>query len=122
MENVFKKFNEDFFKSVKDITWYDKDGFMKLDKERMIRITLNDQRTSNHFCSYKVEILNKVQGTIIIKVFSFKDHLTMNHRDTQEYYHVWYDMGKLNWYISLPKDTKEMVKVIMDFINSFKIN
>jgi len=28
--------------------------------------------------------------------------------------------GKFDWYISRPKDTKEMVKVICDWINQFK--
>jgi hypothetical protein len=45
----------------------------------------------------------------------------MVHRDnhTQEYCHVWLNSGKFDWYISRPKDTKEMVKVIMDWIEKF---
>jgi len=103
------------------ITWYDKQGVMKLDDQRVVTITIDDVGTRDHYNGYHVEIVNKFNGTIIKKWFRFNDHLTMIHRSqNDEYYHVWYQRGEFDWYISRPKDNKEMVKVIMDWINQFK--
>lgn len=124
MKDVFKKFNEDFWKSEKSITWYDKQGVMVLDDQRVVTITIDDVGTRDNYNGYHVEIINKVQGTIVKKWFRFQDHLTMVHRGesniSQEYCHVWSSYGKVDWYISRPKDSKEMVKVIMDYVNNFK--
>lgn len=123
MKDVFKKFNEDFWKSVNSITWYDKQGVMVLDDQRVVTITIDDVGTRDNYNGYHVEIINKVQGTIVKKWFKFQDHLTMVHRGestiSQEYCHVWLNSGKFDWYISRPKDSKEMVKVIMDYVNKF---
>lgn len=124
MKNIFKNFNEDFWKSEKSITWYDKQGVMVLDDQRVVTITIDDVGTRDNYNGYHVEIINKVQGTIVKKWFRFQDHLTMVHRGesniSQEYCHVWLSYGKVDWYISRPKDSKEMVKVIMDYVNNFK--
>jgi len=120
MENVFKSFNQNFWKSQKDITWYDKQGVMKLDDQRVVTITIDDVGTRDNYNGYYVEVVNKMNGTIVKKWFRFQDHLTMIHRDTQHQFHVWSNSGNFDWYISRPKDTKEMVKVIMDWINQFK--
>ena len=123
MKNIFKNFNEDFWKSEKSITWYDKQGVMVLDDQRVVTITIDDVGTRDNYNGYHVEIINKVQGTIVKKWFRFQDHLTMVHRGDsnirQEYCHVWLNSGKVDWYISRPKDSKEMVKVIMDYVNKF---
>lgn len=121
MENVFKIFNEEFWKSQKNITWYDKQGVMKLDEQRVVTITIDDVGIRDNYNGYHVEILNKMNGTIIKKWFRFRDHLTMIHRDRQHHFHVWLNIeSEFNWYISRPKDTKEMVTIIMDWINQFK--
>jgi hypothetical protein len=122
MENVFKKFNEEFWKSQKKlITWYDKQGVMKLDDQRNVTITIDDVGYKDNWNGYHVEIINKMDGTIIKKWFRFKDHLTMIHRGgVQPQCHVWLNSGNFDWYISRPKDTKEMVKVIMNWIEMFR--
>ena len=122
MENVFKKFNEDFWKSEKSITWFDKQGVMNLDDQRVVTITIDDVGTRDNYNGYQVKIYNKTQGEIISKFFFFRDHLEMIHREnmTQEYCHVWSNRGEFEWYISRPKNTKDMVKVIMDWISMFK--
>ena len=122
MKDLFKNFNEEFWKSQKNITWYDKQGIIVLgDQQRVVTITIDDVGTRDNYNGYHVEIINKFNGTIVKKWFRFIDHLTMVHRDnhTQEYCHVWLNSGKFDWYISRPKDTKEMVKVIMDWIEKF---
>ena len=121
MKDVFKNFNQDFWKSEKTITWYDKQGVMSLDEQRVVTITIDDVGTRDNYNGYHVEILNKNNGTIVKKWFRFVDHLTMFHRDPKTvYYHVWLNSGNFDWYISRPKDTKEFVKVVMSWINQFK--
>lgn len=121
MKNIFKNFNEDFWKSENSVTWYDKQGVMVLDDQRVVTITIDDVGTRDNYNGYHVEIINKVQGTIVKKWFRFQDHLTMvNSLNNQEFCHVWLNSGKFDWYISRPKNTKEMVKVIMDYVNNFK--
>ena len=123
MKDLFKKFNENFWKSSNMITWFDKQGVMKLDDIRVVTITIDDIGTRDNYNGYMVEIINKNEGTIVKKWFRFKDHLTMYHRDKNtEYYHVWYcDRGdvRVDWYISRPKDTEEFVKVVMNWIGQF---
>jgi len=121
MKDIFKNFNQDFWKSEKTITWYDKQGLMWLDGQRVVTITIDDLGHKDYYNGYHVEILNKFEGTIVKKWFRFQDHLTMVHRDPKtEYCHVWLNSGKLDWYISRPKDTKEFVKVVMNWVNQFK--
>ena len=120
MENVFKTFNKDFFKSVKDITWFDKQGVLKLDENRLVLITIDDVGTRDSYNGYWVEILNKFNGTIIKRFFKFNDHLTMIHRPGHKACHVWYNNEQFEWYISIPKNPKEMTAVIMDWITMFK--
>jgi hypothetical protein len=119
MENFFKKFNEDFFKSEKNITWYDTEGVYRLDDNRVVTITLSDVGTRDHYNGYVVEIFNKQNGSIVKKFFRFQFHLEMNHNG-RKFYYVWYQGGNLDWYISRPKNTKDMVKTIFDYINKFK--
>lgn len=121
MDNLFKKFNESFFKGEKDITWYDSEGVYRLDDNRLVTITLTDIGTRDHYNGYMVEIYNKQNGSIVKKFFRFQFHLEMNHRtERDKYYHVWFNSGNLDWYISRPKNTKEMVNVIFNYINIFK--
>ena len=123
MENVFKKFNQDFWKSEKSITWYDKQGVMNLDDQRVVTITIDDVGTRDNYNGYHVEIINKFEGTIVKKWFRFQDHLTMitpSNPNQQIYTHVWLHRDEFDWYITRPNNTKEMVKVIMDWISMLK--
>lgn len=117
MENVFKQFNEKFFKDLKGIkvTWYDKEGLYSYVTGFVI-IKLDDVGTRDSFNGYSVEIYNKQSGLIVKKFFKFKNHLNFLHKGNQEFFHVWYDTNKLDWYISRPTNTDEMAKLIEDFI------
>lgn len=118
MENIFNNFNRDFFKSVKNITWYDQEGIMEMDNDRRVIIRLDDIGTRHHYNGYMVRIYNKSNGLIVEKFFRFQLCLDFIHRDRQEYYHVWLNNG-LDWYISRPKSTKPMVDTIMNFIEKW---
>ncbi len=120
MTNIFKKFNEDFFsKSNRTIKWYDKQGVFQT-TDGVVTITIDDLGTSDNYNGYWVEKINLRFGTIVKKFFRFKDHLTMVHRNEQDKYcHVWLYNDTFEWYISKPKDTKEMTDVIFDWIDNF---
>lgn len=121
MKSLFKNFNENFWKSTKNITWYDKQGVMKLDEFRVVTLTFDCRGHSDQYNGYEVEILNKNSGTIVKRYFWLKEHLTMIQKNEgDEQCHVWLYRGSLDWYISRPKDTKEFVKAVMDWINEFK--
>ena len=121
MDNIFSKFNKDFFKSVKNITWYDQQGVMELDKDRLVFFEIDDVGTRDNYNGYRVKILNKSSGLIEQRFFLFKHHLEFNHRSDRDlFYHIWYNNGKFEWYISTPKNTKKMVDIMMDWVNKFK--
>jgi hypothetical protein len=119
MENVYKKFNKEFFKSSKQkIVWFDKDGLINF-PDFVIRLTIDSVSVNGNYNGYFVEIIHKTNGTISKKFFRFIDHLEMIHREnSNEYCHVWdcVSDGRFDWYISKPKDTSEMVKVIDEWI------
>lgn len=119
MENIFKTFNEDFFKSKKNIRWYDKMGILKLDDNVNVVITIDDLTNRDHYIGYKVEIINKVTSTIHSHFFRFKNHLEFTHRGSDKYFHVWLNMGKFDWYVSRPTNTKKMVDTIFDYIHQW---
>jgi len=121
MKTIFKDFNQNFFSSSKHINWFDEEVVYKLDDNRVIRITLQDIGTRNNFNGYLVEIINKTEGVNVKKFFKFGQYLTMIHRpNTEHYCHVWLCDNNLNWYISRPKDTKELCKKIFEWVEMFK--
>ena len=134
MKTYFKEFNEEFFKGkgLPKVNWFDREGVYsihvqnRLADERVVRITLEDLGTKNSFNGYMVEILSKSEGLIAKKFFRFEEHLTMIHKQLDSrytktnYYHAWLNDEKLDWYMSRPKDTKEMCERIFEWVNYFK--
>ncbi len=120
MENIFKSMNESIFKSVKGIAWYDKDGIMELDEIKYVRFILDDVGTRDNFNGHWVEIYNRNNGLISKKFLRFQYNMEFIHRDDDKYYHIWYHRNILEWYVSRPKDTKQYVKILMDYINRTK--
>ena len=122
MENQFIKFNKEFFKPMTSyhIKWFDKEGLIQLDDNRLVSIKLDDIGTRDSYNGYWVEIINKQSGLVHRKFFYFKYHLDFVHRGNQPYFHVWFNSGNLDWYISKPVSTKPMVDNISDFITQFK--
>jgi hypothetical protein len=135
MKTYFKEFNEEFFKGSEfsEIRWFDREGvyhlyaknsFYDFTNLRVVRITLEDQGTRDHFNGYSVEVLSNTQGLLAKKFFRFEHYLEMIHRTssdkTLEYYHAWLRDGKLDWYMSRPKDTIGMCTAIFEWVNFFK--
>lgn len=132
MKTYFKEFNEEFFKGtgLPRINWFDMEGVYSihvrnlLADERVVRITLEDRETKGHFNGYLVEIISKSEGLIAKKFFRFEHNLEMIHRTSSdkplEYYHAWLRDGKLDWYMSRPKDTIGMCTAIFEWVNYFK--
>ena len=121
MDNIFSEFNKEFFKSVKNITWYDHSGIMELDNNKIVIFEIDDVGTRDHYNGYRVKVLNKNEGVIEQKFFKFQHHLEFNHRSERDkYYHVWLNNGNFEWYISRPKNTKSMVDKMMGWVSNFK--
>lgn len=111
--------HESIFKSIKGISWYDRDGIMKLDDKRYVRFILDDITTRDIFKGYWVEIHDRNHGLISKKFFNFQYHMEFIHQ-RDKYFHIWFYQGSLDWYISRPKDSKQYVKVLMDYIANIK--
>ena len=131
MKTYFKEFNEEFFKGSKfsRIEWFDMEGVYNMYAQhsfydKVVRITLEDRETKGHFNGYLVEIISKSEGLIAKKFFRFEHNLEMIHRTSPdrilEYYHAWLRDGKLDWYMSRPKDTIGMCTAIFEWVNFFK--
>ena len=131
MKTYFKKFNEEFFKGSEfsRIEWFDIEGVYNIYAQnsfydKVVRITLEDRGTRDHFNGYLVEVISKTEGLIAKKFFRFEHHLEMIHRKSSdkslEYYHAWLHDDKLEWYISRPKNTEDMCTAIFEWINFFK--
>jgi hypothetical protein len=121
MNTQFKEFNEKFFSKCKrTIKWFDQEGLFTMSDNRVVRITIDDIGTRDHFNGYMVEIYNNQNGIIIKKFFKFHHYLTMIDRQgSDSYSHVWKYKNEFDWYISQPKDTKEMTDKIFQWIDSF---
>lgn len=121
MTNVFKQMNESIFKSA-EITWFDLDGIMDLDETRYVRFVLDTHGVNGNYEGHWVEVYNRQNGLISKKFFRFKNHMEFIHRDTgQNYFHIWLDRdGKLDWYISKPKNVDDYVNVILQYISKIK--
>jgi hypothetical protein len=131
MKTYFKEFNEEFFKGseLSEIKWFDREGVYHLYAknsfyDKVVRITLEDQGTRDHFNGYSVEVISKTEGLIAKKFFRFEHHLEMIHRKSSdkslEYYHAWLHDDKLEWYMSIPKNTEDMYTAIFEWVNFFK--
>lgn len=123
MINPFVKFNTEFFKSGLGfpVKWYDKEGIIELDENRLVSITIDDIGCRNHYVGYWVEIINKHKGTIYKKFFRFEDHMEFKHRDSSKYYYTHIEDEDLKWYISKPTpyEPENMCKTISSFITKF---
>lgn len=120
MENKYKKFNQNFFKDVKGIVWYDRMGVYKISDDVFAEITIKTRGHADHYVGYSVEIFHKRNGSLNTNFFYFKDYLDMIHRGPNyEYYHVW-DNIDFDWYISSPISVKPMTDVVMSVINRYK--
>ena len=125
MENLFKKFNEEFFKKSRQdiiLEFFDKDCLYEYDNNFVVRLTIDDVDVRDNYDGYFVEIIHKKKGSVCKKFFRFSDYLEMNHRkDSQHFCHVWLNEGTFEWYISTPKDVNQMVIEIERWLDIFLI-
>jgi hypothetical protein len=122
MENLFKKFNQEFFKKSRHdivLEFFDKDCLYDVDNNFVVRLTIDDNGIRDNYNGYFVEIIHKKNGSVCKKFFRFSDYLEMNHRDSQNFCHVWLNEGTFEWYISTPKDVNQMVIEIERWLDIF---
>ena len=122
MKNLFKKRNEEIFKSKPNsIKWFDKEGITKIDENRFVSIEIDDVSAKNSYNGYHVKLFNSKEGLIKSKFFRFSEYLNITF--------LWLDSGKLEWYtmigdnrVNVPteKELKDFVSIIFDYIDSIK--
>ena len=120
MENKYVTFNENFFKGIEGITWYEKRGIYKISDTTFAEITIKTRGHADHYAGYEVKIHHKVNGVLNITFFGFKDYLEMIHNPkVGPYCDVWDDTD-FGWYISVPKSTEPLVRAVMGLIELYK--
>ena len=112
-----------------DIGWFDLTGYVPIGQTRRAKIELTDS-SSNHYGSFTVTIINRIEGMVDKKRFSFDDYLdrSMEARKDQrsDYplgrnacFHAW-KSEDLEWYIAVPKTTRAICEAIEKYIGVFK--
>lgn len=110
----------------KEIEWFDLTGYVKIDSDRLAKISLDDNGHKDHYSRFVVEIIDINKGRIDSKSFKFSDYLPANERSdkrTSDYNGPFegFDGSRgLEWYIAVPKTTKPLCNTIANWINLFR--
>lgn len=123
-------FNWAFF-SREGLSFYNRKGVYKLNKDTVVTIVLATQGTSKVYVGYEVSIINKKNGIIDNEFFHFDAYLSQENRvDEREDYkggfHIDEDSCKKSerpdWYIAIPHPTDivYMGNMIFCYIDSWK--
>lgn len=129
---AFVQFNKTFpWKS--KISWLDNTGVIKLEGNRIVKISLQTHGHSGRYEKFVVTVLDKNDGQIDVKGFLFSDYLDTSKRkdnrndynpNNQGGYHVWFNSNSqsqcFEWYIAEPSDVTPLVEAIEDYIELFK--
>ena len=106
-KNLFKDFNQEFFKSFgkNTIRWFDKEGIIELVNGYYVSIEIDDVGVRNDYNGYHVKVYSKSNGLLKSKFFRFCVCFELNH--------VWLCDGKFEWYTvvqnkkyDIPTDTE----------------
>lgn len=125
MKNKFREFNEGFFPESASIVWFDKEGFLELDKSRVVKFEISTRTTHNQYEGYVVTIIDKKHGKVAQKYFHFNDYIEFIKRNDDgraNYAYVSYcdRNNDFSWYVDKPKDTNPMVNTIFNWIELFR--
>ena len=121
---TFENFNKEFFKSNKEINWFEKQGILKIDEMKNVVITLSTSGCMNRYIGYKIEIIHKNNGQIASHFFNFNDYFQQkNRKDTRnDYSGEFYVRTTCDWYVAIPakKDINYMISEIEKYISLWK--
>ena len=93
--------------------------YIKLNKERRVKITLYNTWSSDNYDAVKIGVINKNDGEIDKRIVKFSElfkcmqDLTHPNKIGK---HIWYSGGKYEWY---GKPTKEDLKAIRETVVNY---
>ena len=125
---TFASFNKSVFDKASTAKFWDKTVIIPMDGDRLSEATLSDWGYQDHFSGYEVAIKSKINGTIAVHRFLFRDYLDYSDRiDTRKDYHqvggfhAWFDSGSVDWYIAVPskRNVQRLTDAIADYIRTY---
>ncbi len=126
----FTEINQYMFQhSANNIKWFDKTGIIEIDEDRIVEIELCISNVVDKYDRYKVTIINKHNGEIASKYFTFDECLNQNDRidNRSDYtggFHFWRSDRKegWGWYIAIPSEQSidNLVRSMFDYIEFYR--
>ena len=118
----FKEFNKQFFSTLNNrikIKFINNAAMININGNTIAKITLNCNKTPQKYDSYKVEIINKINGIVDTMIFNFDEYFKSNNPEQQFY--VW-EKDEIKWNGNVNPTVKEIKKFnneIIEFINMY---
>lgn len=119
----FKEFNKKFFSTLNnriEIKFINNAVMININSNTIAKITLNCNKTSHKYDSYKVEIINKINGIVDTMIFNFDEYFKCN--DPEQQFYVWEKLDEIKWNGNINPTVKEIKKFnneIIEFINMY---
>ena len=119
----FKEFNKQFFSTLNNrikIKFINNVVMININGNTIAKITLNCNKTLQKYDSYKVEIINKINGIVDTMIFNFDEYFKSNNPEQQFY--IWEKLDEIKWNGNVNPTVKEIKKFnneIIEFINMY---
>lgn len=119
----FKEFNKKFFSTLNnrvEIKFINNAVMININGNTIAKITLNCNKTLQKYDSYKVEIINKINGIVDIMIFNFDEYFKSSNPEQQFY--IWEKLDEIKWNGNINPTVKEIKKFnneIIEFINMY---
>ena len=119
----FKEFNKKFFSTLNnrvEIKFINDAVMININGNTIAKITLNCNKTLQKYDSYKVEIINKINGIVDTMIFNFDEYFKSNNPEQQFY--IWEKLDEIKWNGNINPTVKEIKKFnneIIEFINMY---
>lgn len=119
----FKEFNKKFFSTLNnrvEIKFINNAVMININGNTIAKITLNCNKTLQKYDSYKVEIINKINGIVDTMIFNFDEYFKSNNPEQQFY--IWEKLDEIKWNGNVNPTVKEIKKFnneIIEFINMY---
>ena len=119
----FKEFNKQFFSTLNnrvEIKFINNAVMININGNTIAKITLNCNKTPQKYDSYKVEIINKINGIVDTMIFNFDEYFKCN--DPEQQFYVLEKLDEIKWNGNVNPTVKEIKKFnneIIEFINMY---
>ena len=119
----FKEFNKKFFSTLNnriEIKFINNAVMININSNTIAKITLNCNKIPQKYDSYKVEIINKINGIVDTMIFNFNEYFKSNNPEQQFY--VLEKLDEIKWNGNINPTVKEIKKFnneIIEFINMY---